>query len=70
MGFNCFNCGAPLPMGSIKCKECGYMPDVEFMRKCPNLKGAICELQGKMCNFMGQYQTCPTKNKADSECGY
>ena len=35
MTYNCFNCGAPLPMNSIKCKECGYTPDIEFMRKCP-----------------------------------
>ena len=70
MGFNCFNCGAPLPLGSIKCKECGFPPDIEFMRKCPNLKVATCCLTGKFCDNKGAYQTCPTKNKADSECGY
>ena len=29
----CFNCGAILPLNSLKCKECGYVPDIEFMRK-------------------------------------
>lgn len=66
----CFNCGAPLPMGSLKCKECGYIPDVEFMRKCPNLKAAVCTWTGNLCTNRGPYQTCPIKNKADSECGY
>lgn len=70
MTYNCFNCGAPLPINSIKCKECGYTPDIEFMRKCPNLKVATCVLTGKFCDNKGAYQTCPTKNKADSECGY
>lgn len=66
----CFNCGAPLPLGSLKCKECGYMPDVEFMRKCPNLQCATCSILGAMCNYKGTYQSCPVKNKADAECGY
>ena len=67
---NCFSCGAPLPPNSIKCIKCGFAPDVDFMRKCPNLKFSICQLSGSNCNFIGQYQLCPTKNKADSECGY
>ena len=67
---NCFNCGAPLPLNSLKCKECGYSPDIEFMRKCPNMKCATCIIQGVMCNHKGAYQTCPVKNKADAECGY
>ena len=66
----CFNCGAPLPLNSLKCKECGYMPDIEFMRKCPNLKFNTCTVQGAPCNNKGTYQTCPVKNKADAECGY
>ena len=70
MSFNCFNCGAPLPINSLKCKECGFTPDIDFMKKCPNIKGATCTLTGKFCDNKGAYQTCPTKNKADSECGY
>lgn len=66
----CFNCGATLGLKSLKCPECGYMPDVEFMRSCPNLKGAICLVENKMCKNMGPYQTCLVKNMADSECGY
>ena len=66
----CFNCGATLPIGSIQCKECGYMPDVEFMRKCPNLQMAKCRITGKFCDNKGAYQTCPIKSKAESECGY
>lgn len=66
----CFNCGAQLPINSLKCSKCGYMPDTEFMRKCPNLRGAVCNLVGELCNFRGTYQTCPTKNRADRECGY
>ena len=69
MNFNCFNCGAPLPLNSLKCKECGYMPDVEFMRICPNRKMGKCIITKGLCN-KGAYQTCPVKNKADSECGY
>lgn len=65
MGNRCFNCGAPLPMGSLKCKECGFIPDIEFMRKCPNLQIATCVLTGKPCRFLGIYQTCPTKNEAE-----
>ena len=57
-------------MGSLKCKECGYMPDIEFMRVCPNRKMGNCRLTKKMCDFKGAYQTCPTKNAADSQCGY
>lgn len=67
---NCFNCGKPLKMGSIKCPHCGYMPDIEFARKCPNLKGLICTYTNSPCNFLGAYQTCPVKNEADSKCGY
>lgn len=70
MSFNCFNCGAPLPVNSLKCKECGFSPDVEFMRKCPNLKMATCFLTGKLCDFKDTYQLCPTKNKADNGSNY
>lgn len=70
MTFNCFSCGAPLPLNSIRCKECGYMPDIEFMRVCPNMRMGKCHLTGKFCDNKGAYQTCPTKNKADSDCGY
>ena len=67
---NCFNCGAPLPLNSLKCGECGFCPDIEFARKCPDLRGAVCTVEGTMCKHMGKYQTCPVKNRADSECGY
>ena len=67
---NCFNCGKPLKMGSIKCPHCGYMPDIEFARKCPNLKGLTCTCINSPCKFLGAFQTCPVKNEADSECGY
>ena len=67
---NCFNCGKPLKMGSIKCPHCGYMPDIEFARKCPNLKVATCLITNNLCKQLEEYQTCPIKNKADSECGY
>lgn len=70
MAFNCFNCGATLLINSLKCRECGYTPDIEFMKKCPNLQVATCCLTGKFCDNKGTYQTCPIKNKADSECGY
>lgn len=66
----CFNCGAKLPMNSIKCKECGYAPDVEFARVCPDKRGCNCILTGKRCDYMKTYQTCPTKNRAESEYGY
>lgn len=66
----CFSCGADLPMNSIKCKVCGYAPDLEFARVCPNKNMGKCTLTGELCNYMNQYQTCPIKNKADSECGY
>ena len=66
----CFSCGADLPMNSIKCAVCGYMPDVEFARKCPNRKMGRCILKDELCNYMKAYQTCPVKNKADKECGY
>ena len=66
----CFNCGAPLPLNSIVCKECGYAPDTEFMRICPNRKMAVCHITGKFCEHKGAYQTCPIKSKAESECGY
>lgn len=62
----CFNCGHQLRVGSLKCPSCGYMPDVEFMRKCPNLQGAVCSLKNSLCGFMGAYQTCPTKNSAEA----
>lgn len=63
----CFNCGALLPLNSLKCEECGYMPNIEFMRKCPNLQSAICSLTGKFCDNKESYQVCPIKNEADSE---
>lgn len=66
----CFNCGAPLPMNSVVCKECGYSPDIEFMRKCPDKDIAKCRVTGKLCNFLGAYQNCPVKNKIDAECDY
>jgi hypothetical protein len=66
----CFNCGAPLPINSIKCKECGYAPDIEFMRTCPNRKMGKCHITESFCDFNGTYQTCPVKNKADNSCGY
>lgn len=46
------------------------MPDVEFMKTCPNIKMGRCHLTGKFCDNKGSYQTCPTKNGADSNCGY
>lgn len=66
----CFNCGALLPMNSIKCKKCGYAPDLEFKRVCPNKQGANCSIKGGLCGYMQPYQTCPVKNEADSTCGY
>jgi hypothetical protein len=54
----------------MKCKECGFSPDMEFIRKCPNLKIANCHLTGKFCDFKGAYQLCPTKNKAESEAEF
>lgn len=66
----CFNCGAELPMNSIKCKKCGYMPDLEFARVCPNKRGCNCTIKEGRCNYMKAYQTCPIKNRADRECGY
>lgn len=68
---HCFNCGAPLPLNSIVCKECGFSPNLEFIRKCPNLGGgAKCVILGQICKHKGAYQLCSTKNKADRECGY
>ena len=61
----CFNCGTLLPYNSLKCKECGYTPNIDFMRKCPNLEVAKCSLTDTLCNHLGVYQTCPVKNKAD-----
>ena len=66
----CFNCGADLPMNSIKCKECGFMPDIDFIRVCPNKQGCNCTISKSRCSYMQPYQTCPIKNKADAECGY
>ena len=63
----CFNCDAVLPINSLKCRECGYMPDIEFMRKCPNLEVAKCSLTGLLCNYRGFYQACPVKNEVDGE---
>lgn len=57
-------------MGSIKCPHCGYMPDIEFARKCPNLKIAQCMVTGITCKFLGAYQTCPIKNEVERECDY
>lgn len=67
---NCFNCGKPLKLNSIKCPHCGYMPDIEFSRKCPNLRGSACTITNNICRFLGIYQTCPIKNEADKDCGY
>lgn len=61
----CFNCGAQLPYNSLRCQECGYMPDVSLMQRCPDLEVARCSLTGLLCKHMGFYQTCPIKNKAD-----
>ena len=61
----CFNCGALLPYNSLECLGCGYIPNIEFMRKCPNIEVATCSLTGLFCNHKGIYQTCPVKNKAD-----
>ena len=66
----CFSCGAELPMNSIKCQECGYRPDEELARVCPNKKMGKCILKGTLCDYVKAYQTCPTKNNADSHCGY
>ena len=41
------------------------MPDVEFMRVCPDKKFGKCALTGQLCNYMKAYQTCPTKNEAE-----
>ena len=54
----------------MKCPKCGFMPDIEFMRKCPNLQFGKCSVSLSPCKFLGQYQTCPIKNEADSECVY
>lgn len=66
----CFNCGAVLKPNSIRCPECGYMPDVEFSRKCPNLQFGKCSLSNSPCKFLGPYQTCPIKNEAERDLGY
>ena len=66
----CFNCGAELDANSIKCPNCGFMPNIEFMRKCPNLQFGKCSVSLSPCKFLGRYQLCPIKNEADSECGY
>ena len=66
----CFNCGADLKPNSIKCPVCGFAPDVEFMRKCPNLNFGKCSLTNSMCRFLGQYQTCPIKNDAERDFDY
>ena len=63
----CFNCGAQLPYNSLRCQECGYMPDVSLMQRCPDLEVARCSLTGLLCKHMGFYQTCSIKNKADEE---
>lgn len=70
MRFSCFSCGEPLPPNSIKCSKCGYSPDIDFIKKCPNLQGAVCRLKGSLCGYMKPYQTCPTKNEAERESGY
>ena len=67
---NCFNCGKPLKIGSIRCPHCGYMPNEEFARRCPNLQGAVCSLTRALCKYLGVYQTCPIKNEGERECGY
>ena len=61
----CFNCGEILPHNSLRCAKCGYMPDIEFRRKCPNLEVATCSLTGLFCTNKGEYQLCPIKNEAD-----
>ena len=66
----CFNCGAELNANSMRCPKCGFMPDIEFMRKCPNLQFGKCSISNSPCKFLGRYQLCPTKNEADSECWY
>ena len=63
----CFSCGELLPPNSLKCNKCGYMPDIELMRKCPDLEVATCTLSGTMCNYLKNYHTCPIKNEADKD---
>lgn len=64
--FNCFNCGAKLPPNSLKCNACGFSPDINFMRVCPNAwNGGMCQITEGSCNFTGTYQECPIKNKAE-----
>ena len=63
----CFSCGEFLPMNSMRCSKCGYMPDVEIVRKCPNLETATCSLSGRLCDNRGNYHTCPLKNEADKD---
>lgn len=63
----CFNCGELLPFNSLKCGKCGYMPDIEIMRRCPDLEVATCSLSGKLCNHSGDYHTCQLKNEVDRD---
>lgn len=63
----CFNCGETLSFNSLKCSKCGYMPDIDFMRRCPNLEVATCSLSGNLCSHLGNYHTCSLKNEADKD---
>lgn len=63
--YNCFNCGAPLPPNSIKCTSCGFSPDIDFMKTCPNLWNNLCQITGGFCSYDNVYQECPTKNNAE-----
>ena len=58
---NCFNCGKPLKLNSIKCPHCGYMPNIEFARKCPNLKGSTCTVTSTPCKFLECVSNVPYK---------
>ena len=63
----CFNCGEPLPFNSLKCSKCGYIPDIEFPRRCPNLETATCSLTGHLCDNRGSYHVCSLKNEVDKD---
>ena len=66
--FSCFNCGEPLNPSSLICKKCGFGPDIEFMKTCPNLKDEECLITEEKCSFEGEvYQECPIKNNAEKE---
>ena len=63
--FNCFNCGAPLHPNSLECKKCGYSPDVNFMKTCPNSWNNLCQITEGFCNYNDTYQECPVKINAE-----